>query len=235
MEKLTVEVAEITNRFQVDQAKSTTEAHLVRSDDRDEDRRRAQIVRRLNESVGLRFANAKFAHYRTNSPAQEKAVQVVQAWAENYEANRAKGAGMLLYGPPGTGKDHLAIAALRLIAIKHGVDVLWTHGLDLFAAMRTGIQEESKEAEVLRPYFAAGVLCLSDPIPPAGAVTPWQASQLGRIIDRRWRMLRPTIVTLNVRDGEEAGDRLGQAAVDRLKQDAVCVACNWASFRKAAQ
>lgn len=217
------------------QAKSTTEAHLDRSDDKAEIQRREANLRRLNESVGLRFANAKFSTYRTECVTQETAKQVIREWAENYEANKAKGAGIVIYGPPGTGKDHLAIAALRLIAIKFGVDVLWTHGLDLFAAMRTGIQEESKEAEVLRPYFAAGVLCLSDPIPPAGAVTPWQASQLGRIIDRRWRMLRPTIVTLNVRDGEEAGDRLGQAAVDRLKQDAVCVACNWASFRKAAQ
>lgn len=212
------------------QASGTTASRSASSDP--EPVRRNEIVKRLNDSVGERFRNAKFATYRKECQEQLNAVKVVRGWAEDYEANRAKGAGMVIYGPPGTGKDHLAIAALRLIAIKFGVDVFWCHGLDLFAALRSGIQDELREAEVLKPYFKAGVLCLSDPIPPAGAVTPWQASQLGRIIDRRWRNLRPTIVTLNVKDGEEAGDRLGQAAVDRLKQDAVCVACNWPSFRK---
>lgn len=197
--------------------------------------RRLSLASSFDLSVGLRFATAKFATFSTDCIEQERALDSVMGYATNFPQHKARGAGMVIYGPPGTGKDHLAIAALRMILLTHGVDVMWAHGLELFAELRAGIDSERSENEVVRSYIKAGVLCLSDPVPPAGTVTPWQAAQLGRIIDRRWRAMLPTIVTMNVADGGEAGDKLGQAAVDRLRHDSLCIACNWPSHRKASR
>jgi hypothetical protein len=55
---------------------------------------------------------------------------------------------------------------------------------------------------------------------------------LFRAIDARYRDYRPTWVTINVGGGDEAEDRMGMQLVDRLRDRAVSIHCNWPSHRK---
>lgn len=76
------------------------------------------------------------------------------------------------------------------------------------------------------------MLAISDPTPPLGEVrSDWQRSLLFRIVDRRYRDLKPTWVTINAASAEEAEKRLTPNIIDRLSHDAVIVRCNWKSFR----
>ena len=51
-------------------------------------------------------------------------------------------------------------------------------------------------------------------------------------IDRRYRDLKATVMTLNVATRKEAEDRLSPNIVDRLAHGAMAIHCNWPSYRR---
>ena len=65
-----------------------------------------------------------------------------------------------------------------------------------------------------------------------GVITDYVAGCLLRVIDERYRNMKPTWVTANVTGGTELADRLAAAIADRLKDQVLCIACNWPSYRK---
>ena len=144
------------------------------------------------------------------------------------------GHGILLYGSTGTGKDHLLIGLAREL-ILNGCQILWVNGIDLQARMREAIRTNDGEDRVLDGYWDARVLVLSDPMPPSGVLTDYQAATLYRMIDHRYRHLLPVWCSLNVADAQEARERLGAAIVDRLRDGALAIECNWPSYRKAGR
>ena len=77
------------------------------------------------------------------------------------------------------------------------------------------------------------MLVLSDPVPPKGELSDYSESILYRIVDARYITMKPTWTTMNVASGEEADRRLGAPIVDRLRHGALCLSCDWPSFRTA--
>jgi hypothetical protein len=75
-------------------------------------------------------------------------------------------------------------------------------------------------------------LAISDPIPPVGEPTAWNLGQLYRLLDRRYRDLKQTWVTLNALSIEDADAKLSAPMFDRLREDAELFACFWPSFRE---
>jgi DNA replication protein DnaC len=70
-------------------------------------------------------------------------------------------------------------------------------------------------------------------LPPLGSVNSgFQLSMLFRIIDRRYRDLKATVMTLNVATRAEAETRLSPNIVDRLAHGAMAIHCNWPSYRR---
>lgn len=168
-------------------------------------------------------------------PEQQSVVAPLQTYVANFAEHQAAGAGVVLSGPAGVGKDHLLCAMGVNVALYFGVSVSWTSGADLWASFRDAIGRDRSESYVLSPYQGAGVLVISDPVPPAGTLTEYQAGQLLRLVDWRYRYLRPTWVSLNVSGRKEADERLGVAVADRLRDGALCLACNWPSYRRPAR
>jgi DNA replication protein DnaC len=77
------------------------------------------------------------------------------------------------------------------------------------------------------------VLAISDPTPPLGELSDYQRSMLFRVVDRRYRDLRPTWVTINAADSAEAERKIAPNIIDRLAHGALVLRCNWPSYRRA--
>jgi DNA replication protein DnaC len=188
--------------------------------------------RDLLRAVGVRYAQASLESFRTDGHAAKLAVvQSLVELADSMAARVAAGENLILFGPSGGGKDHLVIAMLRL-AIRSGHSVCWVNGMDLYGQMRDRIGGDTTEADVIAKLSRPEILAISDPLPEGGALSAYQQQSMFRIVDRRYRDMRPTWVTVNTAGGAEFADRSGQAIHDRLRHGALCLACNWPSYRR---
>lgn len=197
--------------------------------DGDRDKRRDRFGEFLR-TVGPRLERATLDNYACRLPGQRAVLQALREYAGEIHSEIGAGNGIVLFGPSGTGKDHLLVALAKL-AIKEGFSIDFRYGPDLYGEIRDRIERHDLEGPWVDRLALADVLLLSDPVPTRGDLTPHQASMLQRVLDRRYRKMRPTWVTLNVQSGREADERIGAAIVDRLKHGAVVAYCDWPSFR----
>jgi DNA replication protein DnaC len=180
---------------------------------------------------GLRYFECSFDNYEIELEPQQKAVQALRDYVANGDENLRKGRNIILFGPKGAGKDHLLVATCRELYKQVGGTVFWEQGLDLF---KPTLQVEREWAEILDdipPRKVADFLYISDLVPPSGILSERQQAELFNLVDYRYSNLKPIFVTLNVAKAEEAESRLGAQAVDRLRDNALVIHCNWPSKR----
>ncbi|MHB1038394.1 MAG: ATP-binding protein [Pirellulales bacterium] len=202
-----------------------------------EQQRRRQAWDALVVQLGRRYADCALDTFvQSADPDIAARQQAALARLGRHAATDLGGSGgLVLYGPAGTGKDFLATAMARIAVLDHGREVLWKNGLDLWAEGRALIGDDHALSEdaFVRRLAKPDILWLSDPLPPSGALTQYQTSLLFRVVDRRYRDERPTWATLNVQDSTEAAERLSASVVDRLRDGALTIACEWPSYRRA--
>lgn len=220
-------VQQVVSRIPADELSEAAPAQTADRNDAIQQRLNALLYR-----IGPRYRHATLASYQATTVEQRSAVAKLRAYADNLRDEVKSGRGILLFGPTGTGKDHLLIG-LAKIAVAKGCEVLWVNGIDLQAKLRDAIQHDESEESVLKSYRTARVLVLSDPLPPAGVLSDYQAATLYRLADHRYRNLSPTWCSLNVANAGEARKRLGAATVDRLRDGALAIECKWPSYRRA--
>ena len=184
--------------------------------------------------MGKRYGKCGLANYRCDHEAQRTIVDRLKRFVEEMQDNVESGCNALFIGPPGTGKDHL-MAALVKSAFAKGYGVEWFDGSVLFADARDRIEVGGTEQDFIRRFVTPGVLAISDPLPPIGNVTDFQRLLLFRIIDRRYRDQKPTWMTMNVKDREEAEKRLSPNIVDRIGEGAAVLVCDWPSYRRGGK
>jgi DNA replication protein DnaC len=180
---------------------------------------------------GERYKDCRLGNYRATTGGQKDAIAKLLDFAENVSDRIRDGVNIILLGPPGTGKDHL-LAAMCRAAILADQSVEWVNGTSLWMRFRKAIGEETPEEVIARRLTVPRVLAISDPMPPRGPLTDYQAAMLFEVIDTRYNNRRPTWVTINAQNREEAESRMGWQVVDRLGHDALAIPCNWDSFRK---
>lgn len=175
-----------------------------------------EIVKQLGKRYSPALANLQaYRIYHANQ------TPVIEALRTANVADMVKdGRGIVLLGSVGTGKDHL-LAAMR-----------WLSGPEFYGDLRdrmdTGDSEDQRFHELKRPK----VLAISDPIPPVGGPTAWNVSQLYRLLDRRYRDLRSTWMTLNATSERDADELLSAPIWDRLRENALVLKCFWPSYRQ---
>jgi DNA replication protein DnaC len=205
----------------------------------DPEQRKANLDRHKKEAaiqqdLGPRYApdRVRFDKFEVYHPAQRDVLDRLQAVADALPEYVSRGAGLILYGSVGTGKDHLLAAMLYQAVSRHGFPCRWANGQEIYGLFRDRMSTEQREADLLQKYEEPQVLAISDPIPPVGEPTAWNLSQLYRLLDRRYRHLKPTWVTLNARSIQDADTKLSASVFDRLREDAELFACFWPSFRE---
>ncbi len=194
------------------------------------ERMRRDYLTRVLCSVGQRYADCDLKNYQCTTDAQTDIVIQLEAFGKSIQSGEAI-ENLVLFGPVGTGKDHLLVAMMKVAALSCK-RVVWINGMDLYAAYRDAIDGNTTEQQLVTQYTAPDVLVLSDPVPPWGEITPGQAAFLFRILDRRYRDMKAVWCSLNTRGGDEAIERMSAQLVDRLKDGALCLRCNWPSYRK---
>jgi DNA replication protein DnaC len=182
--------------------------------------------------IGDRYKACRLDNFEVRTESQESVVGSLRQFCENLDENITAGRGIVLFGPPGVGKDHLLIAmAHEVVTISKTIQ--WLNGMDLFAERRDYIKRDLPEKDLLREYERPDVLIISDPVPPFGELKEGQAEFLFRLIDWRYRRLKPIFVSANFSDSDDAKSRIGSQVLDRLKDGSLCLHCNWASYRQA--
>jgi DNA replication protein DnaC len=136
--------------------------------------------------------------------------------------------GLLFMGSVGVGKTHLAIAVLRDLIEKKGVNCLFYESGSLLKAIQDSYNPVSQTSEmrVLAPVYQAEVLALDE----LGATVPtnWVRDTLYQIINTRYNNKKLTIFTTNYLDepraaaeeNPDAGDpkRRRTFAADRIQE-----------------
>lgn len=217
----------------------TRELFSSEQEEAEAERKRAKRQRMENaqtffKTIGRRYEKARFETFRAVDQDQRFAVAKLKAFGETLAEHVTEGHGVVLFGPSGTGKDHLLIA-LAVVALKKGFKVGWKNGATFFGDLRATMDRNSAGSEdgILLPLEHKSILVLSDPVPPSGTLTEYQATMLLRLVDSRYRQMRPTWVTMNVQNRGDAEKKLGSAIVDRLRDNSLCLFCNWPSYRKS--
>ena len=203
---------------------------------RERNSQRWEAWRKLTGPMGSRYADCTIPNFvidetEPHAAAQRTVSEKLKEYADSIHKRVGDGQGLLLFGPSGTGKDHL-LTGLSRVAVANDITIKWVNGSTLYRSMREGMGED--EGELVDKYIYPAILYLSDPIPPVGSLTPFQASTLFAIIDGRYRDKKPTWASLNIANGQEAESRLGSAIADRLRDGAISFNCSWPSYRKGA-
>ena len=198
---------------------------------RQEEAKRGPRVERLHAKAGKRLSTATLENYHADTPEQQAILGSVKEYVRNIKERIAEGVGLVLNGPSGNGKDHLLISAART-AVLEGYIVCWRNGQDLLREFRDRIGTDESEESLLAPLISADVLVISDPLPPSGSLTDYQASMIYCVLDARYRDCKATWCSMNVTSRKEADNRIGVAIVERMRHGALCLACNWPSYRK---
>lgn len=196
------------------------------------ERRLYEAYERLCVSLGPRLRKVTLTTFQVTCDAQRNAVEALRDYQKHLPERVSAGEGIVLCGPSGTGKDHLAVSILKCAMMRDRLSGMYVPGLELFSEMRDVIGSHTSETQFVARFCTTDILLLSDPLPPRGSLTDFQAAMLETIVDWRYRHLRPTFITLNVATGQEADERLGVPIVDRLRHGATVIKCDWPSFRK---
>lgn len=198
--------------------------------------RRLGLWRELITAIGPRYAKSSFVTYQVTRDDQTETVNRVKAYAAAIRDHFANGIGLTLIGPEGTGKDHLVVAAARQVIGSTGIGVVWKNGQDMLGEVRDRMDADgATEAAWIASLQKPQILVISDPLPPGAAderLSQHMRSMLYRVIDHRYRFLRPTWITVNADNAKELDNRLGAPTAGRIAHASVTASCFWPSFRR---
>jgi DNA replication protein DnaC len=176
--------------------------------------------------VPERYRHCDFENYETDNEIETASREQQAAWnrslaqaklvVQRFAAEFPVGSehGLLLMGPCGVGKTHLAVAALKEIALR-GHSGLFYDYRELLKAIQDSYNPESQTTEmsVLEPVLKTELLVLDD----VGSSKPslWALETVGHILNTRYNEKRVTLLTTNFLDAE-AADRSSTVPAPRV-------------------
>lgn len=146
--------------------------------------------RRLDRAIPDYFQHMTLESFAAYTNGLSEAYEAAQAFIE-------RPAGLLyLFGNPGSGKTHLAVAgAIRLV--EQGRNVRFVRMMDLTNALRDAATGDNHALDTLVTQLSKIAVLVLDEFPPEH-VTPFVYEQIYRILDARYAVYAPTIITSNI-------------------------------------
>ncbi len=179
----------------------------------------------------IKLIDATLDNYKVECEGQRKALELAKRYSVNAHTVADNGNGLVLFGGLGTGKDHLMMGIAKRLYYHHK-SVLWTDGLRLKARMVRFWSKDSESAlDVIRELTDPDFLWISDPIIQGEPLTPQQRDFFYGIVNARYMAKKPTLLTINVKNGPELDAVMGAATADRLKDGSYTHYCDWPSWR----
>ena len=194
-----------------------------------ESERQRQRVERLLERAGLTMGRAAEQSLATFEGANQT------AWAIEYVTSLASlhdAVWPIFTGPFGTGKTHWARGIARAAIEQYQYRVSFVNYLRWYHELKSDFEHEKQR---LATVMATDVLIIDDL--DKQKLTDYSQQKLYEIIDHRYEIRRPVIITANTSDLgafllRSAGDKIGGAIYDRLEEVAQWVRFTGASYRR---
>jgi DNA replication protein DnaC len=152
-----------------------------------------------------RYENCAFENFDIRRDNQS--LRWAKLNAENFVKEYPTDFGLLFYGPTGVGKTHLAVAVLRELILRKGVECLFYDFHDLLKAIRDSYNPVSQNSElsILQPVLDVEVLLL-DELAPSNP-SDWVKETLQHIINSRYNHKKVTLITTTLPLGESSAHR----------------------------
>jgi DNA replication protein DnaC len=149
------------------------------------------------------------------NPSLTAAKIYAQRFVDEYPADF----GLLFVGPTGVGKTHLAVAVLRELMLRKGVECLFYDFHDLLKTIRDSYNPgtQSTELHVLQPVLDAEVLLLDELA--SSNPSDWVKETLQHIINSRYNYKKVTLITTTLPFGAASGRREGRMPSGELIPD----------------
>jgi DNA replication protein DnaC len=202
-------------------------------------------IRRTSERLlGKRLAAITWENIEETA-ANRRAIEVVKNWVGHPVDN------LIIVGPIGSGKTCIMACACRHLLHKGWDESLvlstmfqeedsktvdWLSAPDWIATVKRGYSDEaaSCDAQSMENQAAsAGILFLDDlgKVQPGANGVGWLEEQFYRIIEKRYRNARPTVVTTEW-NRDALGERVGHSVVSRLMDHALIAGMDAHEWRK---
>ena len=180
--------------------------------------------------IPQRYLDRTLENYVATHPGQVTALNACKAYVRGFDEHAKAGKCLIIVGTPGAGKTHLACAVGNALLQARRTVLFCTVSelMDEFGATWRRDAPHS-ERDVVQAFASADLLILDD----VGVQNGSNQEQitLYRVIDARYRLNKPTLVSSNL-GLDETSKALGARSFDRLREGgAMLVLCNWPSYR----
>lgn len=195
----------------------------------------------VGSGISNRFSSCTFDTYNAATADMVAALEKCRGYADNFGRHYRDGRNLLLTGNLGTGKTHLACSIVRQVIELKAIAVITTAAEIIRVCKRSmGRDSGYTEGDVIDELASFDLLVIDEVGAQAG--TSYELGILHEVIDKRYQMVKPSILVSNLPPTSKPGPNgqqepsleqyIGVRALDRLRENGALLAgFTWTSAR----
>ena len=196
------------------------------------EKQRRAMLRFSEAGILKRNEHMTLWNWQHGSPAQDVVFQWAREYVQHLDLVLQSGRCGIFVGPKGSGKTHCAVGILRHIIEKGGTGY-YTSVMDMLGRIKDTYNPKATETEkqVVEHYVRVDLLVCDEV--GKNLDTNYEQAQFFRVLDLRYRHMKPTILISNM-PGMELAKFLGDPIMDRMRESGGRVLVfDWGSYRSS--